>query len=213
MAAPVSGRIHPARPGIAAAGIFMSARGRLCMTWLYLPPRALTPAARRVCSAYRSAQAPAASTSDLRWPSPDTVLWVTSSGTPSPRPSSWRGWKTRPWIRRLSGTTLPASTAGRGAARWISSLRVIRASRSASQDGAGERTIRATSGRTSRGSSQNADLFGYSSRTSPIISTSVIARSGASWKAWATALRKDCLSIGFQYCPPIWSAPQYCPPI
>ena len=53
-------------------------------------------------------------------------------------------------------------------------------------------TIRATSGRTSPGSSQNADLFGCSSRTSPIISTSVIARSGASWKAWATALRKDC---------------------
>ena len=30
----------------------------------------------------------------------DIVLWVTSSGTPTPRPSSWRGWKTRPWIRR-----------------------------------------------------------------------------------------------------------------
>ena len=42
MAAPMSGRIHPARPGIAAAGIFMSARGRPCMTWLYLPPRDLT---------------------------------------------------------------------------------------------------------------------------------------------------------------------------
>ena len=46
------------------------------------------------------------------WPSPGTVLWVTSSGTPSPRPSSWRGWRTRPWIRRLSGTTLPASMVG-----------------------------------------------------------------------------------------------------
>ncbi len=50
------------------------------MTWLYIPPRALTPAARRACSACRSAPAPApaASTSDLCWPSPDTVLWVTS---------------------------------------------------------------------------------------------------------------------------------------
>ena len=162
------------------------------MTWLYIPRRALTPAARRACSAYRSAPAPAASTSDLRWPNPDTALWVTSSGTPSPRPSSWRGWKTRPWIRRLSGTTLPASTADRGAARWISSVRAIRASRSASPDGARERTIRATSGPTSPGSSQNADLFGCSSRTSPIISTSVVARSEKSWKAWATALRKNC---------------------
>ena len=52
------------------------------MTWLYLPPQALTSAAGRVCSAYRSAPAPAASTWDLRWPNPDTVLWVTSSGTP-----------------------------------------------------------------------------------------------------------------------------------
>ena len=120
MAAPMSGRIHPARPGIVAAGIFMSTRGRPCMTWLYIPPRALTPAARRACSAYRSAPAPAGSTPDLSWPNPDTVLWVTSSGTPSPRPSSWRGWRIRPWIRRLSGTTLPASTAGRGAVNLVS---------------------------------------------------------------------------------------------
>ena len=48
------------------------------MTWLYIPTRVLTPAAGRICSAYRSAPAPEAST--LRWPSADTVLWVTSSG-------------------------------------------------------------------------------------------------------------------------------------
>ena len=47
------------------------------MTWLYLPPQTLTPAAGRLCSAYRSAPAPEASTSGLRWPSPDTVLWGT----------------------------------------------------------------------------------------------------------------------------------------
>ena len=74
------------------------------MTWLYLPSQALTPAARRACSAYRSVPAPEASTSDLRWPNPDTVLWVTSSGTPlAPR----RGWPgTTPSIspiRRWSG--------------------------------------------------------------------------------------------------------------
>ena len=55
------------------------------MTWLYIPPRALTPAAGRICSAYRSAPAPEASTSDLRWPSPDTVLWVTASNDRCPR--------------------------------------------------------------------------------------------------------------------------------
>ena len=33
------------------------------MTWLYIPPQALAPAARQACSAYRSAQV--ASTSDV----------------------------------------------------------------------------------------------------------------------------------------------------
>ena len=35
------------------------------MTWLYIPPQALTPAARKACSAYRSALALAESTSDV----------------------------------------------------------------------------------------------------------------------------------------------------
>lgn len=67
--------------------------------------------------------------------------WATSSGTPLLRPLSWRGWKTRPWIRRLSGTISSPSTAERGAAAWISSLRDSRASRSASPASAsGSRT-------------------------------------------------------------------------
>ena len=49
-------------------------------------------------------------------------LFVSLSGKPTPRPLSWRGWKTRPWIRLLSGTTLPPSTASLGVERWISSL-------------------------------------------------------------------------------------------
>ena len=36
---------------------------------------------------------------------PDIELFVTSSGKPSLRPLSWHGWKTRPWIRLLSGLT------------------------------------------------------------------------------------------------------------
>lgn len=64
-------------------------------------------------------------------PSPDTVVSVSSSGKVTPRPLSWRGWKSRTWVRLLSGTTLPPSTAARGVASWISSLRVSRASRSA----------------------------------------------------------------------------------
>ena len=379
-------------------GFFVNRRDVPCMTWLYIPPRALTPAGREACSAFRSAPAPEGSTSDLCWPSPDTVLWVMSSGTPSPRPTSWRGWKTRPWVRLLNGvwpdeggqgnleiprrslrdmrgspdgreraqafssplwasvllpsvqeqerpgvspppsraeeghepaaatetegggdpglrrkmrvlrgndtgvpcpgssewrriatpkdgdvahgdaaprdpdgvpegvppalpqlqsgdrlvrelpactflacaaapedstlvsrspnrppgqsasssethtqppfsspgcatdasmtpqygTTLPPSTAGHGVGRWIASLPAIRASHSASPGGAWEPTIPGTCGRTSRGSSANARPNGCSSKTSPIISTSDIARSEASWKAWASGLRKDC---------------------
>ena len=37
--------------------------------------------------------------------------WLTLSGKPVRRPLSWRGWKTRPWIRRLSGMMLTASQA------------------------------------------------------------------------------------------------------
>ncbi len=163
------------------------------MTWLFIPPQALTPAAQEACSAYRCAPAPEDSTSDLCWPNPDTAVSVTSSGTPSPRPSSWRGWKRKPWIRLLSGMTLQPSTAAHGAASWIASVRAIRVSLSASPVGVGERTTPGTCGRTSRESSANANPNGVSSRTSPITSTSDIAKSEASWKAWATALRKDSL--------------------
>ena len=37
-------------------------------------------------------------------PSPDHVWWVTSSGIPLRAPPSWRGWKNRPWISRLSSS-------------------------------------------------------------------------------------------------------------
>jgi ParB-like chromosome segregation protein Spo0J len=160
------------------------------MAWLYLPPDCLPEPATRASSASRSAPAPAGSTSGCTSHAPDIALWVTSSGTPTPRPSSWRGWKTRPWIRRLSGTTLPPSTAARGAARWTSSLRAIRASRSPSRASAGARTTRATSGRMSPASSASANRPSCSSRMSPIISASASPKSPEDWSAWATALRQ-----------------------
>lgn len=74
------------------------------MAWLYVP---------------ESADSNLESTSQSETP---TEPCVTSSGRPTRRPLSWRGWKTRPWIERLSGTTSRPSMAARGAARWISSL-------------------------------------------------------------------------------------------
>jgi len=92
------------------------------MTWLYLPPDVLPELKTHACLASPSARARADSTSGSPSPSPDIVLWAMSSGKPLPQPLSWRGWKTRPWIRLLSGTTLEPSTADRGAALWISSV-------------------------------------------------------------------------------------------
>lgn len=51
---------------------------------------------------------------------PTIEPWVTLSGKPTQRPFSWHGWRTRPWIARLSGMTLRPSTAARGVALWIS---------------------------------------------------------------------------------------------
>jgi len=66
------------------------------MSWLYLP-EAATP-----FSACRSALEPAGSTSASLSHAPGIELCVTSSGKVMQRPPSWRGWKTRPWIRHLS---------------------------------------------------------------------------------------------------------------
>src|SRR6185295_9282768 len=52
------------------------------------------------------------------------------SGTASPRPFSWRGWKARSWIALLSGLTLQRSTLDRGVAQWISSQQASHARRS-----------------------------------------------------------------------------------
>lgn len=72
--------------------------------WLYVP----------------SACAPELEPSTSESPgSPTYEPWLTLSGKPSQRPFSWRGWRTRPWIRLLSGTTWSPSTAQRGVDAWI----------------------------------------------------------------------------------------------
>lgn len=59
--------------------------------------------------------------------------WAGSSGTLTQRPFSWRGWKTRPWIARLSSTISRPSLAQRTAAEWISCLQASPVSRSHSR--------------------------------------------------------------------------------
>lgn len=165
------------------------------MVWLYLPPEAITHAQTKCarCSASRSARAQAGSTSAFILPCPDIVLFVTSSGKAMPHPLSWRGWKTRPWIARLSGTTLPTSTAKRGAVWWISSMAAIHASRFPWRGASSATKTRATSGRTSRGSSVKSNRLSVSSKTSADIYDWGLNRSQMTFEQWVTALRQACL--------------------
>lgn len=112
-------------------------------------------------------------------------VWVTSNGTPMLRPASWRGWKTRRWIARLSGTTSRPLMAGRGAASWISSLRAFRVSQAAQPGDEKGPTMTAGSGRRSFGLSAQLTLDLSSSRTSPDSSPSTMElHSERLWRRW-----------------------------
>ena len=57
------------------------------------------------------------------------------NGKPTPRPFSWKGWKSRPWSRALFGAAISAtSMESRFAEWWTSSLRDSHASRTASPE-------------------------------------------------------------------------------
>lgn len=123
---------------------------------------------------------------------PDIELFATSSGKPSLRPLSWRGWKTRRWIARLSGTMSSPSTAALGVARFISSLGDIRVSRSPSPAAGGAPTIPGTCGPTSGGSSPRSGPNGASSRTSRDISPWKPPTCSRTFERWATASKRAC---------------------
>lgn len=93
--------------------------------------------------------------------------WLTLSGTPTRRPSSWNGWRRRGWITLLSGMTSPRSTVDRGAAEWTSSLPVSPANRSPLPGSSVELTMTAGSGRPSLPSSATWDRDSSCWRTSP----------------------------------------------
>lgn len=128
-------------------------------------------------------------------------LWATSSGKPSLRPVSWRGWKTRLWILRLSGTISRRSMAERGVEAWISSLRDTPASRSLSQGSEQERTTLATSGPTSLGSSLRLSLLWSSLRTSRGTSRSVSRKSSLKFPRWGS-MRSGVASEQVKWEPP-----------
>lgn len=101
------------------------------MAWLYVPESA----------GWSLASAPRASGSGWH-----TAPCVMSSGTPTPRACSWRGWATRGWIARLSGLTLTRSSARAGVDAWISSLPASPARATAWPASANSKTTRAICG-------------------------------------------------------------------
>ena len=61
-------------------------------------------------------------------------LWLTLSGKATARESSWRGLKTRPWMKELFGMILHPLMASRGAELWIASLEASHARTLAQQE-------------------------------------------------------------------------------
>src|SRR6266700_730435 len=124
--------------------------------------------------------------------SPDCghAWWPVSSAIPTPRPCSWRGWKTRPWSQRLFGAATWNSSMPDHLREWVSSLLDTpapqcppQASDSASEtpDGSGPR---------SQESSLSAGLHTSSSKTSVAIVSSPSTMFGLAWGQWATSVRQ-----------------------
>lgn len=78
------------------------------------------------CPSSASAPAPECSIADFlsRCASADSTRepCAVASGTLTPRPYSWIGWKNRGWIRRLSGLTLTPSQQDDSMEKWLQSL-------------------------------------------------------------------------------------------
>lgn len=119
------------------------------------------------------------------------LLW---RGRPMPPPALSRAWNKGGWIRRLSGLTCEPSTASRGVAQWISSLRATRANLSASPATAKAPTIPGISGHTSHASSENASQLSLFSKTSPDTSAWVWNPSQQTFAQWVTAFKRESLA-------------------
>jgi hypothetical protein len=145
--------------------------------WLFVPNLEPSPPSAEASSASSAA-------SDLLCP--PFALWLLSSGKPTRLPSSLIEWSKAPWSSRLSGTIWNPSTAARGAASWISSLRDSLASPPASPADGSAPTMIDGCGPTSGASRASSALDGCSSRTCPACSASAPAapsrKSSGTWR-------------------------------
>ena len=155
--------------------------------WLHVPNM---PATDSPC-------VPELADSNSDCPSPsetDFELSVTSSGKPTQRLLSWRGWQTRPWIKLLFGAISRPSMADRGAAKWISSLEAIPASRSQSPVEDAAQMIRGTCGPTFDALCQKYSQDSASSRTSQTTFDWDLKKSEETYEDLATRLSRESLA-------------------
>lgn len=127
-------------------------------------------------------------------PNPEPAPCASSNGKLTPRPLSWRGWRTRPWIQHLVGTMSKPLTAARGVESWIVSLEATRVSRSQSLESAGVQKIQDTSGPISPGSSEKCRQLFASSKMCPTTSTSDSKAYVKTFGEWVTALKREYLA-------------------
>jgi len=124
-------------------------------------------------------------------PACEHAWYVPLSGIPTPRPCSWRGWKTRPWIQHLFGAATYRTSMPDHLREWVSSLlatpalgspRLASDWGSETPDGSGPR---------SQELSLSVGLHTSSSRTSAVIFDSPSTMFGLTWESWATDVRRD----------------------
>lgn len=142
------------------------------------------------------------SNSESNLPIPPLEPSVTSSGKPF-RLRSWSSaWRKGSWIRLLSGLTWPPSTAARGVAWWILSLRGSRANLSRLPERGEGRTTSVGCGPTSSASFARWDQASSSWRTSE---GSSVMGSGKSSRAWPVqgSMRSGACSRQPELVPPI----------
>lgn len=133
----------------------------------------------------------AASSSESALPCQRLAASATWRGKLLPPPRWSVIWKRERWIRRLSGLTLPPSTADRGVAAFIASLPAIPASPTASPESGSARRMIDSSPIRSSAWSMRFGLSVSSARTCRGMRTDSSACSSRHWKGWATALNAD----------------------
>lgn len=134
------------------------------------------------------------SSSDCISSSMTTEVWLSLNQTLTQRPLSWRGWRTRPWIRRLSGTISRPSEANLGVESWISSLRATRASLSASPAQSRAKPTPGISGRMSDGLLARYHPRSLFSRTYRTTLPSDLTLFELTYEQWVTLLKQGSLA-------------------